>query len=260
MKKILLISSTPIINQIFTLVSKKLDFNLKVSTTNIDDENFDIIIADETISIQTPENCIKFGKIVKDESLSTDGQFLIKKPFLPLTLTHILQDELLKENQENITSTTEVDDNTIEETVTTDEEEDALDFIQTLADDISDEIIEESDESIIPSAFIEKGGILDHEELSSLQNIINDNTTPIDGNLSDSEDDEWLDLSDIIDKAIDEVKEYNFKSNEPIKLILNDYSMGELTPLLNKLDQNIIDALTNGEEISIKLKMENNGK
>ena len=32
--------------------------------------------------------------------------------------------------------------------------------------------------------------------------------------------------------------------------------MQELSPLLNKLDQNILDALTNGEEISLQLKVE----
>jgi hypothetical protein len=94
--------------------------------------------------------------------------------------------------------------------------------------------------------------------LSKIQDILDDDTlhTTQKTTINELDEDDWVDLSDIIDKAIDEVREYQFNLREPIKLRLNDYSLNEVSTLLNKLDQNIIDALVDGEEITLKLKVE----
>ena len=68
-----------------------------------------------------------------------------------------------------------------------------------------------------------------------------------------------MDLSSIIDQAIDEVNTvseiYSKFDNKPIKVLLNNYELDELTPLLNKLDQDIIDSLTDGYEINLQIKL-----
>ena len=38
-------------------------------------------------------------------------------------------------------------------------------------------------------------------------------------------------------------------------MLLNNYELEELTPLLNKLDQDIIDSLTDGYEINLQIKL-----
>jgi len=261
---LLLISKTAIIKQIFNLVAKKLDLTLTILDVDIVSKEFDIIIVEDTLLDQnfpTHTYTKRFGIITKDQSLN-QGDFTIPKPFLPSTLSTILQEQI------NILLTKDLPKDVSCEVYPHQEEKETLDYIETLADDISDEILEESDESIVPTAFVEGGGVLDSSQLNEIQDILDDKDTNKNDNsvlnssqenttdTTNVEDDEWVDLADIIDKAIGEVKDYNFNIDEPIKLILNEYSMQELSPLLNKLDQNIIDTLTNGKEITLKLKVE----
>jgi hypothetical protein len=68
---------------------------------------------------------------------------------------------------------------------------------------------------------------------------------------------DWANLSDIIDKAINDVKEYEFNGddNAPVQIILSKYKMEEVKPLLEKLDQKLIDDLSNGNEVQLSLKL-----
>jgi hypothetical protein len=246
---LLLISKTPVIKQIFNLVSKKLDIDLTILEVNIVSKEFDIIVIEDTIlDDQFPiQNFTKkFGIISKEiKTYENKSDFILQKPFLP----SILMDTITK-IQNDINNTIKIDNH--------DEIKSSEEFISSLVEDISSEIIEESDESVVSSGLISDGGILDSSELSKIQNILNDDDSQKNETIDDttSSDDEWVTLSNIIDEAIDEAKEYQFNIKEPIKLILNDYSMNEVSTLLNKLDQNIIDALVNGEEITLKLKVE----
>ena len=252
---ILLISKTPIIKQIFNLVSSKLDIDLTILDVNIVSCEFDIIIIEDILlddKFPIQNYAKRFGIISKDK-IAFDGKsdFLLSKPFLPSVLMNTIEEQinLLK---------TPVD--TTEEEISIDEIKNSEEFINTLAKEVSSDILEESDESVVPIAFVNEGGVLDSNELSKIQDMLSDdefitNDTQTTNSSLDDEDD-WIDLSDIIDKAIDEVREYNFAKKEPIRLILNNYSMNELSALFNKLDQNIIDALVSGEEITLKLKVE----
>jgi hypothetical protein len=74
-----------------------------------------------------------------------------------------------------------------------------------------------------------------------------------DEDISDDKDNDWSELSEIIDKAIGDVQEYNFKDN--LTLVLNRHSMDELSPLLNKLNQNIINLLSSGKDVNITLRL-----
>jgi len=259
---LLLISNTSIIKQIFNLVTKKLDISLSVSDINISHKMFDIIIIeDQLLNDKFPlkEYAKRMGIITKDTILYDQKvNFTLSKPFLPSQLSSTLttQIQLLKDELDKNKQTIIKSQDTIDETQ--EEIDDSINFIESLADDISDDIIEESDESIINTAFMEDGGILDTNELDKIQDLLStSNDDDITNEIKTSvEDDDWVDLSQIIDKAIDEVREYDFNIDTPIKLILNEYSMKELSPLLTKLDQGIIDALTQGKEISLQLKVE----
>ncbi len=256
--KLLVISKTAIIKQICNLVAIKLELDLTIIEENIVDTNYDLIIVeDELCNINFPINSYakRVGIISKNNDSKFENDFLIGKPFMPSTLLTILEEQISLIKTPKIIEQT----NYIEDDLVDNNEEIVLaeDFLETLADDISDEIEDENDESIVSATSSTEGGILDSKELSKIQDILDfnsNNTFQLDKETLEDED--WINLSDIIDQAIDEVREYQFNAHEPIKLMLNDYSMKELNPLLHKLDQNIIDALTNGEEINLKLKLD----
>jgi len=249
--KLLLISTTPIIKQIFNLVTSKLNIELTILDVNIVSSHFDIIVIEDTLfddKFPTNDFTNKLGIVTKDKlSYQDDSDFILPKPFLPSLLL-----DTIKEQIHNITIPSKR--SKTEEIVSIDEAEASNAFLETLVEDISDEIIEESDESVVSSAFIDDGGILDTSELSKIQDILSDDTDDTNNSNIDEVDD-WVDLADIIDKAIDEVREYQFNVKEPIKLVLNDYSINEVSDLLNKLDQNIVDALVAGEEITLKMRV-----
>ena len=70
----------------------------------------------------------------------------------------------------------------------------------------------------------------------------------------------------IIDDALDEVKEYEFNLDAgqgkseilPYKLVLSDYNLEELKPLLEKFNQEVVDKLSTGESVDIRLVLKEN--
>jgi len=267
MKTIALLSNTPIINKIFTLISNKLMIHLKIYNT-IDDveKNIDLIVVDDSF---LDENIIKLRSfcdtlvLLKNNNSSENGfDFIIEKPFLPSTLSINLE-KILKSIEEKID---EKQDETpfinqkvykTEEPTNKEITDDLAKFIDSLVNEV-DEESSNSDDLTVKKEQLGHGGVLDKDELSKLYDMINDDTS--DNYLKNVEkEDDWIELSDIIDKAIDDVSTYQFKDNQPIKLILNQYSIEELAPLLKKLNQNIIDKLSDGNEITLQLRLENNG-
>ncbi len=287
MKKLILISKTPIIIQIFKLISKKLNIKLEILAEAQIDHKVDIIIIDKEF-IDDRFNILKtytkrIGAITNEQlGFEFANDFTIPLPFLPSNLQLILE----KEVQEIVAKSTQkryvtsiipdiddinsVDDN--EYSLDNDEEEldPALQYLDSLANGIAQDIDEESDESLVSfESLPQEGGVLDFNELSKLEKIIDPNILGTNYNKlntklkSDSVDeDEWLDLSSIIDEAIYEVNSSSdLGSNgdeQPIELTLNNYSLNQLAPLLNLLNQDIIDELTNGKEISLQLKLGEN--
>ncbi|MEA2019567.1 MAG: hypothetical protein U9N59_14095 [Campylobacterota bacterium] len=284
MKSLILVSRKPIIIQIFTLVCKKLNLSLKVLPEAQLDHKVDIVVIDDEF-IDERFNILKsysklIGAITNEElPFDTADDFIIPLPFLPSSLQNILeiQIEVLNKriNSKMYISNVEVSDEEYKDEFTTsdikDEEEDeedteqAVEYLESLADDIADDMNEETDDSVVSVASIASitgGGILDKSELSSIENIINENVVEDEvSNFveSDSNEEEWLDLSSIIDQAIDEVNTvnniYDKYDSKPIKLLLNDYDLEQLSPLLNMLNQDIIDSLTEGHEVNLQLKL-----
>ena len=100
------------------------------------------------------------------------------------------------------------------------------------------------------------GGILDHSELSKINNILREDVIQNEINLEKTD---WKDIAAIIDDALDEVKEYEFDLTQtPIKsynLILSNFHINELRPLLEKFDQTVIDRLSSGESVDVRLSL-----
>lgn len=257
--KLLLICNTPIIEHIFSLVCKRLNILLTVQKTNDVLQKYDFIIIDQPFLDNTFSKIKKMSLrlgVISAEELSFDKprDFLIPRPFLPTKLEAILKDEIsiFKEEQKNIyTPPNFIEDSEDYEIVTplTDFINDDLDdtFFETLLDD---EL--EDDESIVSLSALKQGGVLDTKELNKI-NLFLDDDKPASNELNESD---WKDIGEIIDDAIEEVKEYEFDLNSnKYSLVLSKFKIEELKPLLVKLDQTIIDRLTKGESIDIKISM-----
>jgi len=265
-KSLILVSKKPIIVQIFTLVCKKLNIQLEVLNEVQIDHKVDIIVIDNDF-IDDRFDIVKsyaklMGAISKEKlSFGSANDFIIPLPFLPSSLENILETQLdilqKRINSKTYISNVEVS-NEITESVN--EEEPAVEYLESLADDIALDMSEENDDSIVALAALNNGGVLDSKELSNIQNIMTStkNIQKEDFDANKGED-EWMDLSSIIDQAIDEVNTvsdiYSKFENKPIKILLNNFELDELTPLLNKLDQDIIDSLTEGYEINLQIKL-----
>ena len=273
-KKITLISKKPIVIQIFKLVCNKLNINLDVLSHATIDEKVDIIILDSDF-INEQFNTLKakaklMGAISKYElPFGIANDFIIPIPFLPSMLEEILikQYETIRERDNTKVYATSINQN---ETYNNEEDEDidevdaSLDFIDNLDSDLSDM----QDESIVKLDEQQDGGILDANQLSEIGNIL-DTQLNIQDQTDESDkegalgDESWQDLSDIIDQAINEVNtigELAYDANGVINMKLNDYQLEQLTPLLNLLDQDVIDSLTQGKEVKLNLRFDNEDK
>ena len=262
---ILLICETTIIEHIFTLVCKRLHLKLTVQKTNNVNEKYDLIIVDQNF-IDDRFNTIKqfsqkLGAISSEElSFDKSRDFIIPRPFLPTKLESILveQIEIIKEDKQK-------EKNAKSFVNQYEEDEEVIipitkNYIESLEEqilsDYEDENYEEDDESIINPASLNIGGILDHSELSKINNILREDVIQNEINLEKSD---WKDISAIIDDALDEVKEYEFDLNQmpikPYNLVLSNFHINELRPLLEKFDQTIIDRLSSGESVDVRLSL-----
>lgn len=267
---LLLICETAIIEQIFSLVCKKLNIDLVMKKTNDVNEKFDLIVVDQNF-VDDKFNIIKqFSKklgAISSEELPFDKarDFIIPRPFLPTKLQEILIEQFEEIKKDEHSSSINNYTNTTASNDEYEEDEDVTvpiitDYVESLAEDVYLDIEEENDESIVNIASLKNGGILDDSELSKINNILKEEV--IHNEIVMNKND-WKDISDIIDDALDEVKEYEFdldeeaknNTNNQLKLVLTDYNINELKPLLEKLNQEIIDKLSQGESIDIRLML-----
>lgn len=274
-KSLILVSRKPIVIQIFRLVCKKLNIKLEILNEVQVDHKVDIIVVDNDF-IDDRFNIVKayakvMGAISKEElPFGSANDFIIPLPFLPSSLEQILSTQIEVLNKRNSSKTyisnVEVDESDLSfvedlyENKVEEETEPAVEYLESLADDIAFDMEEENDDSIVNLAALNNGGVLDTKELSNIQNIMESNKEVTKEDFdSEKIDNEWMDLSTIIDQAIDEVNAvsevYSKFDNKPIKVLLNNFELDELTPLLNKLDQDIIDSLTDGYEINLQIKL-----
>ncbi|NVJ54714.1 MAG: hypothetical protein HWD90_13600 [Campylobacteraceae bacterium] len=256
---LVLITKTPIIEKIFRLVCKKLDLtiNVKQNLSFEKEEIVDLIIVDEEFINDDfnnlKRNTKKLAAITSEElPFEKSRDFIITRPFLPTVLEDMLSEQIeyIKE------------DDTTKEDVrnAANEEEIVSNYVESLADDVAYNIEEENDESIVSIASLRDGGILDNTELTKITDILHDEEIEREVLVTESD---WKDINEIIDDALSEVSEYEFDlgendakdSNTPIKVLLNNYSIEELKPFLQKFNQNVIDRLSNGEDIDVRLSL-----
>jgi len=271
-KNITLITNTDIIKQIFTLVCNKLSLNLEIYPNDINIKKADILIyedinynKDEVIRYKSM--CSVLAVIAKQRVYEYEGCYLIKKPFLPSALVNNISELIDNVNSlkpkvipEEINNIDEIEELTFDNNFDINSGvDDLVDFIEN----IEDEDAKEDEDIIIRKSDLGHGGVLDQKELTNLHNIISDNDIkgssiieelPI---VKKAEDDEWLELNDIIDDVIDDISsETNLEENENILLVLNKFTMDELSPLLNKLDQDAIDKISSGNDLNITIRLE----
>ena len=245
---LLLICETNIIEHIFTLVCKRLNINLtSQKTTNVYD---------------------KYDLIVIDQSFDKARDFIIPRPFLPTSLEKILLEQIkfIKEEKEQDKNNKRISfsKNSYEEDeevtvpvvnyVNSLEEEEHYKKIATFYDE--DDSYDEEDESIVHLDTLKSSGILDHRELNKINDILREETIQNEINL---EKNDWKDIASIIDDALEEVKDYEFDLNKPplkpYNLILSNFNINELRPLLEKFDQTVIDKLSSGETVDVRISL-----
>ncbi|TLP40921.1 hypothetical protein [Arcobacter arenosus] len=251
---LILVTKTPIIEKIFTLVCKKLNVVLSVQDSIKVEEKVDFIIIDEEFVDddfnRLKQHTKKLAAIVSEElPFDKSRDFIIQRPFLPNHLESLLKEqvEFIKEDikEENKPKKFEFD-----------EEEVISSYVESLADDIADTIEEDNDESIVTIASLNSGGVLDNQELHKITDLLEEKELDFSEVVSKND---WKDINQIIDDALNEVEEYEFNLQEnkdqPIKLILNNYNISELKPFLQKFDQGVIDRLSNGEDVDVTLSL-----
>ncbi len=241
--QILLICDTAIIEHIFILVCKRIKVDLIVQKTTSVDKKYDLIIVDQPF-IDNKFNKIKtltarLGAISSEElSFEKQRDFLIPRPFLPTKLEAILKEQI------ELTAHEIKDNKSLSKFISTEEEDFVLpvvDFINdslddsedfdnyddlSFVDDMVDDMVDENeDESIISLSALQKGGVLDNLELNKINTILKDDKKQI------NDEADWKDISEIIDEALDEVKDYEFSF------------------------QNLIDRLASGESVDINISI-----
>ncbi len=267
---LLLICETAIIEQIFSLVCKKLNLELTITDDTNVKEKYDLIVIDQSF-IDDKFNIIKqyskrLGAISSEElPFDKSRDFIIPRPFLPTKLQEIIKEEIenIKEDEKEATqqflnssrTSSNLEDDYFEDDEVTIP---ITDYVESLADDVYSDIEEDNDESIVSLASLKEGGVLDDNELNKINNILKEEEIQNEVHM-DQQD--WKDISDIIDDALEEVKEYEFNLDEgqgksevlPYKLVLSDYSINELKPFLEKFNQEVIDKLSSGQSVDIRL-------
>lgn len=267
--KLLLICETAIIEHIFTLVCKRLDINLSIQKTTTVNEEFDVIVVDQNFIDDKFNSFKQFTKklgAISSEELPFDKSrdFIIPRPFLPTKLETLLteQKEIIKEEEEyeknrKVTTFTSYDLDENDEEVTVP----VVNYINKLEEENipsfdEDFNFDDEDESIVSLENLNTGGVLDSSELTKINDILREDSIQNEINL---EKNDWKDISSIIDDALAEVKEYEFDLKEPIlkpyNLILSNFNINELRPLLEKLDQSIIDKLSSGDTVDIRISL-----
>lgn len=271
--KLLLICNTAIIEHIFNLVCKRLGIDLNIEKNTKFQGKFDFIVVDQPFIGSDFLKLKRFTKklaAINSEELSYDlpSDFVVPRPFLPTKLEAILKEQIkiLKDEIENghnfdTFKDSLVKDNYIEDSQSFNEMQEkesdlAEDFFETLIeDDFDDGFFKKNDlddESIVSLNSIRQGGVLDKSELKKINSFLDDKSE----NIQKLEERDWKDITDIIDDALDEVKDYEFDlEKEDYTLVLNRFKMDELKPLLLKLNQNIIDRLARNEVINLKISL-----
>jgi hypothetical protein len=253
MSQIALVTDNNIISKIFTLVSKRLSLDIDIYTHDEISQEYNFIVVDNDIAIDIKKIDSFTKKLILLSQQNTHNTFydyVIKKPFLPSDLFSRLE-EIIQNNNSKIK--TENNKQTLESSRVDEKTHDLEKLVNSVVHSLGDEECE--DDIVIDKNTLGLGGILDNDELRKLGSILDDSSTTY--SQKKKEDEEWIELSQIVDCAIDELEILANNEIKPINLQINKQNIEEVRPLLRKLNQEIIDALVDGQEITLKLRLDN---
>ena len=257
-KMVALVSNDLMIGKIFALVAKKLTFEYEQFKT-IEDVSLDYeyLLIDDKININ--EDLLKHFKtkilISASQDIQVNYDHIFIKPFLPSDLQKYLEKLFSLEEKTSIVDPQEEKNlSELEDDISVDTS-DLSAFVDTIVGDMEEEQEDIDDLLTIKKEDLSHGGVLDKNELSKLYNMLGENIERFDS-IDEKDGEDWVELSKIIDKAIDDIESYDYEEDKPIKLILNQYTMDQLRPLLKMLNQEIIDDLTDGKDIYLQLRLE----
>ena len=223
MKSVIFVSKSEIAVKIFRLALIKEELELTIVDSVDKIEYCDLIVLDEDFISNDLSSIKRFstkvGIVTSNKEIQLlENFFLIPRPFLPSTLK-----TLIKENIKGLSY------------------EDQL---------------EEFDASIIDLNSLEElGGQLDKDELESIEEKIKKDHTEEEVVVNTSlKEDPIVEIDNLIEDIIHEIEQDTLKDNEK-SIILNKYSMEQLKPLFEIVDQDNIDKLSNGESVNLKLKL-----
>lgn len=267
--RLLLVSKTTIVKQIFSLICKKLNLELSIQDNSEINDKYDFIILDEEF-IDDRFNIIKqstkkIAAICAEElPFDKSRDFIIPRPFLPTKLEELILEQMeiikLQDMEEQAQNKIETFENfqsfeSAEDDITVP----ITDYVESLAEDVYLDIEEENDESIVSLSALNDGGILDVSELGKINDILKQEEIQNEINF---EQNDWKNINQILDDALDEVREYEFDLNDDIEkednsysIVLEKYDMEELKPLLLKFNEEIITKLSNSQSVDIKFKL-----
>ncbi len=260
---LLLITETAIIEHIFKLICGKLKIELTVERNNSVSKKYDLIIIDQNF-IDNRFNIIKqfsrkLGAITPEElPFDKSRDFIIPRPFLPSKLFELIQEQIEIMAEDEIQEKIRLERiERLNQTVNDDlyiEDDEVTIPVTSFLDSLSeDKKSFELDESLINIAKLNDGGVLDSIELKKINGMLRENELQ---DVVHLDDDEWKNISQIIDEALDEVRDFDFtKDVSTYNLVLSNYSIEELKPLLEKFDQTIIDKLSNGEAVDVRISL-----
>lgn len=233
MKNIILISNSDIVVKVFKLALQDEGYQLKIVQNIQDLSSCDMVLLDEEF-INSGLNQVKqytsnIGFISSDSSIELPQRvFHIPRPFLPSTLREIIKNNLLD--------------------------------IDLTLEEYEYETSEE-DESIIDINSLQSlGGSLDKDELVSLKETLKKDHIQ-DGDISDSgfediEEDDLLELDKMIDQVICEIEDGTIDISEDGNMVvLSQHSVEQLKPLFSIINQDMVDQLSAGEIVDLKLKL-----
>lgn len=231
MKNITLVSNSDIVKKVFKLALDDEGYELNTLSNIQDLSRSDMILLDEdfvdTDLEQIKQYCDNIGFIQKKSSDEDESSFNIPRPFLPSTLREIVNKNILN--------------------------------VAAVANDIEIVEDEDSDESIIDiNSLHAHGGSLDKDELYSLKETLRKEHISSDDveEFEHIEEDELFELEKMIDQVIDEIESNNTDIVEDENIVvLGKHNIEQLKPLFSIINQDMVDKLSAGETVELKIKL-----
>lgn len=258
MKNVALISNNEIINKIFTLIANKLLINLKIHKTIDIVQNVDLIIVDDFFlsdnSTRLNLNCNKLVILKNDNAPEDNFDFVIEKPFLPSSL--IIRMEMILESITDINHSQKIVCKRSEHQHK-DMNNDLTQFITNMIDEIDETNNYKHEDLIIKKEQLAHGGILDKNELRRLKNMVADTIDYSESLSSKTNENDLAELSHLIDQTIENLDINNLRKNNEINLTLNTNLLNEISPFLAKINKDLLVDLQSGDEIAIRLRLDN---